>query len=325
MAVSEVRKYGHCIFPKLIIKQFNFEEKGSHLNITFLNWLNKFFIRYRFDKKVDFQRWVWIAFMFYVGSVFPAQSRCPPFTFYFIFICILLLLSKYIWELCQTLLNPHPLDVSAELSLISKLAFYSGLQLEMQVNKVWELILFGMRTDPEAKRTLEISQPRQAGACWGGEEQLQQAGGAWGTGASSHLGGRNTSALLPVGHPRTARTAQQRLYNSNLHLLVLSSKWLIRGLWRCWGPWSQAAQVQSYQQGSPSSHGHTHCQGVCAVRSSPSMLSAHKVARGHVQNPKAWHHREPWILTSGYILHWSNWIICKVPLKLKALKIARSV
>lgn len=131
--------------------------------------------------------------MFFPGSVFPAQSRCPAFTLYFTFICVLWLLSKYIREPCQILLKPHPLDVPAELSPLSKLAVYSGVQLEMQINKFWGLILFGIRKDPEAKGTLKISQLLQAGACTGGEEQLQRAGGAQGRGASSLLGGRDTS------------------------------------------------------------------------------------------------------------------------------------
>lgn len=107
-------------------------KKRDHIsNVTFLNWLNKFLIRYRFYKRTGFQRWVWIAFVVFAGSVFPAKSRCPALTFYFTFVCILCLLSKYIREPCQILLKPHPLDVPAEPSLLSNLAVYSGVQLEM--------------------------------------------------------------------------------------------------------------------------------------------------------------------------------------------------
>lgn len=131
----------------------------------------------------------------FAGSVFPAKCRCPAFTFYFAFICILCSLSKHTLESSQISLKPHPLGVPAEPSSLSNLAVYSDVQLEMQVNKFWALLLFGTGKDPWGKHTLEISQlPRNGGK----QEQLQQAGGALGREASSFLGGIATSVHWPL-------------------------------------------------------------------------------------------------------------------------------
>lgn len=230
----------------------------------------------------------------FAGSVFPAKCRCPAFTFYFAFICILCSLSKHTLESSQISLKPHPLDVPAEPSSLSNLAVYSGVQLEMQVNKFWALLLFGTGKDPWGKHTLEISQLPQNG---GKQEQLQQAEVPWVERPAAFL-----VALPPlsIGHWWTARTAA-RVLQEQVVLLVLGSQGLIHSLLRCTAP-SHEAQVGCSLQGSPLSCGHPHCQGKvpfmmsCAVRS----------LVGTLQSPESCHHREPWDIPSARTLPWSN-------------------
>lgn len=139
----------------------------------------------------------------FAGSVFPAKCRCTAFTFYFTFICILCSFSKYTLECCQISLKPHPLGVPAEPSSLSNLAVYSGVQLEMQVNKFWALILFGVGKDPQGKHKLETSQLPQAGVCTGA------APASWGCpGKRGHslLGGSVTSVhWIPMDCKDTTR------------------------------------------------------------------------------------------------------------------------
>lgn len=282
-AASEVKfsKLAAVFFSSQLLNSSILKKRDHISNVTFLNGLNKFLIRCRFFKRTDFQRWVWIAFVFLAESVFPAKSRCPAFTFYFTFICILCLLSKYLWEPCQILLKPHPLDVPAEPSPLSTLAVCSGAQLEMQVNKFWGLLLFGVGKDPEGKTHAgNLSTPARRG-CPGkrGQQPLWRQDFFFQPPSATDGPQGQTQPVLFGAYLETARPRRAE---------VLS-------------PLGQAAWVGSCRQSCPPSRGCAGCHGGRAVRRSPTMLAARGVTRGRSRAPKLGIAGSPGVLPLGVL------------------------